>query len=80
VSPGTQAIRILIADDHPIFRDGLRRLLETAPDLRIVGDTDGLGAITLVQTLRPDILLLGGSPQRWRRSRRFNRWSPPAPR
>lgn len=61
VSPGTQAIRILIADDHPIFRDGLRRLLETAPELRIVGDTDGLEAITLVQTLRPDILLLGGS-------------------
>lgn len=59
--PRTHAVRIVIADDHPIFRDGLRRLLETAPDLKIVGDTDASEAITLVQTLRPDILLLGGS-------------------
>jgi two-component system, NarL family, nitrate/nitrite response regulator NarL len=55
------AVRIAIADDHPIFRDGLRRLLETAPDLRIVGDADASQAIALVQTLRPDILLIGGS-------------------
>jgi two-component system, NarL family, nitrate/nitrite response regulator NarL len=55
------AVRIAIADDHPIFRDGLRRLLETAPDLRIVGDADATHAAALVQTLRPDILLVGGS-------------------
>src|SRR5215510_2748800 len=30
-------VRILIADDHPIFRDGLRRLLEAEPDLSVVG-------------------------------------------
>lgn len=60
--PATRAaIRVVIADDYPIFRDGLRRLLETAADLRIVGDTDASGAILLVQTLRPDVLLLGGS-------------------
>jgi DNA-binding NarL/FixJ family response regulator len=57
----SEAIRLVIADDYPIFRDGLRRLLETAPDLRIVGHTDTSGAILLVQTLRPDVLLLGGS-------------------
>jgi DNA-binding NarL/FixJ family response regulator len=55
------AIRIVIADGHQIFRDGLRRLLETVPDLRIVGDTDTSGALLMVQTLRPDILLLGWS-------------------
>jgi two-component system, NarL family, nitrate/nitrite response regulator NarL len=59
--PRTHGVRIVIADDHPIFRDGLRRLLETAPNLVIVGDTSASEAITLVQTLHPDILLLGGS-------------------
>ncbi len=33
-----QAIRILVADDHAIFRDGLRRLLEVADDVQIVGE------------------------------------------
>jgi DNA-binding NarL/FixJ family response regulator len=54
-------IRIVIADDHPIFRDGLRRLLETAPKLQIVGVTHAHGALGLVQRLRPDVLLIGGS-------------------
>ena len=33
-----QPIRIVIADDHPIFRDGLRRLLEAEPDLKVIGE------------------------------------------
>jgi DNA-binding NarL/FixJ family response regulator len=49
----------VIADEQPIFRDGLRRLLETAPDLSIVGDTSASEAIALVHALSPDILLLG---------------------
>ncbi len=55
--PGT--IRILIADDHPIVRDGLRRLLETEPDFRVVGQAaDGREAVRLAGELAPDILLL----------------------
>jgi DNA-binding NarL/FixJ family response regulator len=52
-------VRILIADDHALFRDGLRRLLETERDFRVVGGArDGLESPKLAKALRPDILLL----------------------
>jgi two-component system, NarL family, nitrate/nitrite response regulator NarL len=52
-------VRILIADDHPIFRDGLRRLLEAEPDLSVVGQAvDSAEAIQLTQHVEADILLL----------------------
>jgi len=52
-------IRIVIADDHPIFRDGLRRLLESESNLQVVGEaSDGRQAIDLVNSTKPDVLLL----------------------
>lgn len=49
----------MIADDHPIFRDGLRRLLEAETDLKVIGEaSDGSEAIKLARQLKPDILLL----------------------
>src|SRR6185369_5147476 len=52
-------VRILLADDHTIFRDGLRKLLEAEPDLEIVGEAgDGADAINMVQQVKPEILLL----------------------
>src|ERR1700745_652030 len=51
--------RIVIADDHPIFRDGLRRLLEAEPDLKVIGEAcDGAEAVKLARQLKPEILLL----------------------
>jgi len=52
-------VKIVIADDHPIFRDGLRRLLEAEPGLQVVGEAaDGEEAVALAAQLLPDILLL----------------------
>jgi two-component system nitrate/nitrite response regulator NarL len=54
-----QGVRILIADDHPIFRDGLRRLLESEREFQVVGEAcDGIEAVNLVRQLKPEILLL----------------------
>jgi DNA-binding NarL/FixJ family response regulator len=56
-------VRIVIADEYPIFRDGLRRLLETDPGLQIVGEAGPeSNAVALVRALAPDILLLGPLP------------------
>jgi DNA-binding NarL/FixJ family response regulator len=52
-------IRVLIADDHPFFRDGLRVLLETTPDTELVGEaTDGEEVLVLAAESKPDVILM----------------------
>src|ERR1700746_1402871 len=54
-----QQIRVLMADDHAIFRDGLRKLLDGDDELAIVGEAqNGAECIKLLAKLKPDILLL----------------------
>ena len=53
------SIRVLVADDHAIFRDGLRKLLNFDQEITMVGEAqNGEEAIKLVAKLKPDVLLL----------------------
>ena len=52
-------ISVLIVDDHPVVRQGLRALLEVQDDMTVAGEAgDGPAAISLAESLRPDIVLL----------------------
>jgi DNA-binding NarL/FixJ family response regulator len=55
----TEEIKIVIADDHPIFRSGLRNLLETAPNFKVIGEADnGETALQLITSAKPDVAIL----------------------
>ena len=52
-------IRVMIADDHQIVRDGLRSLLEKEPDLEIIGTVeDGRSTLKMVEALKPDVVIM----------------------
>jgi NarL family two-component system response regulator LiaR len=55
----TEIIRILIADDHAIVREGLRALIDTEPGMELVGEAaDGVEAVLKARSLQPDVILL----------------------
>ena len=54
-----EPIRVLLADDHPALRVGLRVLLDRAPDIEVVGETgDGPETLAQIEALQPDVVVL----------------------
>ena len=52
-------LKVVVADDHRLVREGVSKLLESAPDIDVVGQASGgVEALELVRTLQPDVLLL----------------------
>ncbi|GCE15556.1 response regulator transcription factor [Tengunoibacter tsumagoiensis] len=55
----SEIIRVVIVDDHPIVREGIRLMLATSDDLALVGDAaDGVAALQTIEELQPDVVLL----------------------
>src|SRR5882762_4289863 len=55
----TNKIKVLLADDHAVVREGLRALLDATPDIKVVGEADnGRLAVQLAQRLQPDVVVM----------------------
>jgi DNA-binding NarL/FixJ family response regulator len=63
---GMPTIKVIIADDHPVVRQGLRALLSTEPDLIVVAEAeDGKKAVELARKFNPEIVLMDVAMPRW---------------
>ncbi len=61
MTDASRPIRVLIADDHPVFRDGLASLLDPLPEIDVVARArDGAEAVTLATEHRPDVVVMDG--------------------
>jgi DNA-binding NarL/FixJ family response regulator len=59
MNPSPKPLRVVLADDHPIVRAGIRAELEAIPQVEVVGEADdGREAISLVRTLQPDLVFM----------------------
>jgi DNA-binding NarL/FixJ family response regulator len=59
VIPATKPIRVLVADDHPLMREGIGAVISSQPDMHLVGEAgDGHEALTLFRALQPDVTLI----------------------
>jgi DNA-binding NarL/FixJ family response regulator len=59
VSPTSERVRLLIADDHPVVRQGLRAMLDNEADLEVVGEAgSGREVVAMAGTLEPDVVLM----------------------
>jgi DNA-binding NarL/FixJ family response regulator len=54
-----ERLRVLVAEDHPVYRDGLRAMLEASPQVELVGEAaDGDAAVSMTAELRPEVVLM----------------------
>jgi DNA-binding NarL/FixJ family response regulator len=54
-----EALRVLIADDHPLFRHGIREILNLVPDIQVIGEAStGEESVTQAEALHPDVILM----------------------
>src|ERR1700752_4500893 len=56
---GQRLVRVFVADDHPLLRDGLARRINERIDMELIGEADdGLSALNAIRELRPDVAVL----------------------
>ena len=56
---GSEKLRVLVCDDHALFRRGLKMVLDEEPDLELVGEaSDGIEVVDRAQELMPDVILM----------------------